>query len=121
MSAPVNNGSEIKPITPIMAIMSAPKKALPKPFTSKPGTSAAASIIIKALMTRANSPKLNTDNGAVKNHSTGRINAFIKPKTAVAITKAVKFFIFIPGTINIVKPSPMAVANQTMNKVIITL
>ena len=119
MSAPVNKGIAIKPTAPIRAIMIAPRNALPKPFTSKPGTSAAASIIINALITRANKPNVNTDNGAVKNQSAGRINALIKPSTVAAIRKARKLFAFIPGIINVAKAKPTAVANHVMSKAII--
>ena len=119
MSAPVNSGIEIKPIIPIIAIIIAPRKALPKLLTSKFGTSAAASIIINALITNANIPKVTTDNGAVKNQSAGRIKVFIRPRTAAAIKKAKKFFAFIPETSNVAKPRPMAVANQVISSSII--
>ena len=110
-----NNGIDIKPIAPIIAIMMAPRKALPKPLTSKLGTRAAASIIISAFITSANRPNVNTDNGAVKNHSAGRINAFIRPSTVAAIIKAKRFFVLIPETNNVAKPRPIAVANQAIN------
>ncbi len=99
----------------MIAIMMAPRKALPKLLTSKPGTRAAASIIISALITSANKPNVNTDNGAVKNHSAGRINAFIRPSTVAAKRKAKKFFALIPETNNVAKPRPIAVANQAIN------
>ena len=120
MSAPVNKEIAIKPITPIIAIIIAPRKALPKPFTSKPGTKAAASIIISALMTSANKPKVNTDNGAVKNQSAGRINAFIRPSTVAAIRKVKKFFAFMPEIISVAKPRPIAVASHAINKTVIS-
>lgn len=104
-----------------MAIMMAPRKALPNPFTSKPGTRAAASMIINALITKANKPKLKTDNGAVKNQRAGRRNALITPSTVAAITKAKMFFAFIPGTINVAKPMPKAVANQAINRAVTVL
>ena len=119
MSAPVRKGIEIKPITAIMAIIMAARKALPKPLTSKLGTRAAASIIINALITNANKPKLNTDSGAVKNHSIGRKKAFISPRTVAAIRKAKKFFAFIPEMINVEMPSPMAVANQVIIRAVV--
>lgn len=98
--------------------MTAPRNALPKLLTSKPGTSAAASMIINALITNANKPKVRTDNGAVKNHSAGRIKAFIKPRTAAAIRKAKKLFALIPETISVAIPRPMAVANQVISKAV---
>lgn len=91
MSAPVNSGTATKPITPIIAMIIAPRKALPKPLTTKFGTSVAASIIISALITKANKPKVTTDNGAVRNHNNGRKNALISPSTVAAIRKAIKF------------------------------
>ena len=97
----------------------APRNALPKLLTSKFGTSAAASIIINAFITRANKPKVTTDNGAVKNQSAGRMNVFIRPSTAAAIKKANKFFVLIPETSNVAKPRPMAVANHVMSNSII--
>lgn len=99
--------------------MIAPRNALAKPFTSKLGTSAAASIIINALITRANKPNVNTDNGAVKNQSAGRINALIKPSTAAVIRKARKLFAFIPGISNVAKAKPTAVANHVISKAVI--
>jgi len=115
MSAPVSKGIEIKPITPIIAIIIAPRKALPKLLTSKLGTIEAASMIINALITRANKPNVSTDSGAVKNHSAGRMNAFIMPRTVAAIRKAKKFLALIPETINVAKPSPITVASQAMS------
>ncbi len=119
MSAPVNNGIEIKPIMPMMAIITAPQKALAKFLTSKLGTSAAASIIINALITNANIPKVTTDSGAVKNQSAGRMKVLIKPSTMVAIKKAGKFLVFMPETIKEAKPRPIAVANQMISSSII--
>ena len=119
MSAPVSRGKEIKPMTAINAMMIAAKKALPKPLTLKLGTSAAVSIIINALMTRANKPKVTTDKGAVKNHRAGRRKALIIPRTVVAITKAMKLLALTPGTIKVAAPRPMAVANQAISKAVI--
>ena len=99
--------------------MIAPRNALPNPFTSKPGTNAAASIIINALMTSANKPKVKTDNGAVKNHSAGLMEAFINPSTVAATIKARKFFDLMPETISVAMPRPKAVASQAINKAII--
>ena len=96
----------------------APSKALPKPLTSKAGTSAAASIIISALITSANKPNVNTDNGAVKNHSAGRINALIRPSTVAAIRKAKRFFALIPETSNVANPRPIVVVNQIINNAV---
>jgi len=94
---------------------------LPKPLTSKPGTSAAVSIIINALMTSTNRPKVNTDNGAVNNHSTGRTDALIRASTVAAIIKAIQLLAFIPGVIKIAMPSPVRVAAQTNSRVIIIM
>lgn len=116
MSAPVINAIATKLTTPIIAIIIAPKKALPKPFTSKPGTNAAASIIISALMTRANKPKVNTDNGAVKNQSSGRIDVFIRPSMAAAIRNVKIFLALMPGISSVAKPRPATVANQAISK-----
>ena len=121
MSAPVNKGREIKPSTPRIAIMMAPRKALPKLFTSKPGTRAAASMIINALTTSANIPKVNTDSGAVINHNAGRKNAFINPSAAAANRKDKKFCAFMPGIINVAKPRPIAVTNQAINRAVTVL
>ena len=112
---------EIKPRTPRRAIIMAPSKALPKPLTSKLGTRVAASIIISALITKANKPKVNADSGAVKNHNAGRRDALIRPNTVAAIRKAKMFFDFMPGTINVAIPSPMAVADQAINRAVIIL
>lgn len=98
---------------------SAPSKALPKPLTSKPGISAATSIIISALITSANNPNVNTDNGAVRNHSTGRINTLTKPRAVADIKNVSGFVVLIPGTINTVTPRPMKVANRVINKIVI--
>lgn len=119
ISEPVNNGIEIKPITPMIAMMMAPSNALPKLLTVKLGTSEAASMIINAFITKANKPNVNTDNGAVKNHSNGRMEAFIIPSTVAAIRNDKKLFDLIPGTISVAKPRPMAVANQVINKAVI--
>ncbi len=73
------------------------------------------SIIINALITNANRPIVNIDSGAVKNHNAGRMNAFIMPRTVAASRKAKKFLALIPGTINVAKPRPTAVANQAMS------
>ena len=118
MSAPLNSGTAMNISAPIIAMISAPPNALAKLFTVKPETSDAANIIIKALMIRANNPKLKTDKGAVKNHSTGRRKALISPSAAAAMMKPERFFTWIPGTIKIANPSPMAVASQAMVSVI---
>lgn len=103
---------------PIMAIMIAPRKALPKFLTSKFGTRAAASIIMNAFITNANIPKVRTDKGAVKNQRAGLIKVFIKPNTAAAIKKDNKLFALIPEINKVAKPRPIAVANQVERNVI---
>ena len=118
MSAPLKSGTLINMMAPIIAMISAPKNALPNPLTVKFGTSAAASIIIKALITSANKPKVTTESGAVKNHSAGRRNTFISPSVAAAIKKARKFLALMPGIIKMAKPSPMAVASQVTKIVV---
>ena len=110
---------DIKPIIPIIAIIIAPRKALPKLLTSKPGTSAAASIIIKALITNANKPNVTTVKGAVKNHNAGRIKALINPSTVAAIKNDKTLLAFMPDIIKVAKPSPIAVANQAISRAVI--
>lgn len=119
MSAPVSNGTDINATTPIKAIIKAPRNALAKPLTSKPGTSAAVSMIIKALMTNANRPKVKTDSGAVKNQSTGRMKAFIRPSTTAASRNAMLLSAFMPGMKSVAKPRPMAVASHVISKAVI--
>ena len=119
MSAPVSSGTDINAATPIKAIIKAPRNALPKPLTSKPGTSADVSMIIKALMTNANRPKVKTDSGAVNNQSKGRIKAFIKPSTMAASRKAIVLSAFIPEMKSVAKPRPMAVASHVISKAVI--
>jgi len=102
-------------------MITAPRNALPKLLTVKLGTSEAASMIINAFITRANRPKVNTDKGAVKNHSTGRMNAFIIPSTVAAIRNDTRLSAFMPGKISVAKPRPMTVANQVINKAVIIL
>ena len=101
--------------------MIAPRKALPKLLTSKLGTSAAASIIIKAFITNANKPNDRIDSGAVKNHKAGLIKRFISPSTMAAKIKARKFFALMPETNNVAMPRPTAVANTVINKAIIVI
>ena len=101
-----------------MAISIAPSKALEKFFTSKLGTNEAASIIMSALITSANRPKVNIDKGAVKNHKAGRRKALIRPSTVAAIKNEIKFFDFIPGTISVAQARPTAVASQVINKAV---
>lgn len=105
----------------MIAMMTAPRNALPKPLTSKLGTRAAASIIINAFITSANIPKVKTDNGAVNNHNTGRINTFINPNAVAASRKDMKFFAFMPEIINVAKPRPMTVATQVINRAVTVL
>ena len=54
---------------------------------------------------------VKTDNGAVRNHNSGRRNALIRASTVAAKRKVRMFFVCIPGTTHVAKPRPMAVAN----------
>lgn len=63
------------------AIKMATKKAVQNPEISKPFTSLATNIIIKALMARAKNPKLMIESGNVKIQSMGRMEALTKPNT----------------------------------------
>lgn len=65
------------------------KKAGQKPPTSNPGTSQLASIIIKALITKVNKPRVKILIGKVIKISNGFITIFMMPKTTATI-KAVQ-------------------------------
>jgi len=106
----------IKPEIASIAIINAARSASEKRSISKPGTIAAVTFIIKALINNAKIPKVITVSGSVNIHRSGRINAFIIPSTNAAIIRSPVDLALIPGTRKITSQSPIAVINQMSNK-----
>jgi hypothetical protein len=64
--------------------------------TAKPPTIFEQRIIIKALITNKNNPKVTTVTGKVKNTSNGLINVLSNPKTNATIIEVIKLETVIP-------------------------
>ena len=97
----------------------APTSAPPKPVTLR-GVSAATKLILIALTTNKNSPKLIMVNGKVKMVIIGLKTAFTKPKirAAIKIEKILGLLKYKPTPSNVVRYKASALSNNLFKKFI---
>ena len=82
-----------------MLVINAPMTALKKLSIANPGTIAAVSQYVSALMMSRNTPSVTTVIGKVRKMRTGRIKALINPKIKAAAKAAATLDKVTPGTI----------------------
>src|SRR4030095_15007625 len=105
-----------RPCSPISTLMQNvknditihPKNPPQKPYTTKPGTNADASMNMSAFTTSTKKPSVTIDSGSVSSSTTGRTTALTIPIAAAAASSAPKLWIAIPDTILSVSQSAIA-------------
>ncbi|KKS39658.1 MAG: hypothetical protein UV61_C0014G0017 [Candidatus Gottesmanbacteria bacterium GW2011_GWB1_43_11] len=91
-----------------------PIKAVPNPTTLKSGVKLAASMSIKALIMKVNSPNVSKLTGRVNKSSSGFTNTFTKPMTMTASRAVLKSLISIPGVMRETINRARALMNHLM-------
>ena len=96
-----------------------PRSAAKNPSTRNPGTTAAASISINALITNETNPSVRTRKGHAKNLITAPKVAFMNPIAAAAISADTKPETETPGTKYVTTNSATALNNHRNSRFVI--